>query len=61
MYEQVKMMTQCLQDIRTNKLVNFKGSKEAIGKLVKVKITEGRTWHLLEKKLMNEIDKNLMS
>lgn len=32
---------------RTNKLVNFKGSKESIGKLVKVKITEGRTWHLL--------------
>lgn len=32
---------------RTNKLVNFKGDKSAIGKLVQVKITEGRTWHLL--------------
>ena len=32
---------------RTNKLVNFKGHKSAIGKLVQVKITEGRTWHLL--------------
>ncbi len=32
---------------RTNKLVNFKGNKESIGKLVQVKITEGKTWHLL--------------
>lgn len=31
---------------RTNKLVNFKGSTSSIGKLVKVKITESRTWHL---------------
>ena len=32
---------------RTNKLVNFKGKMESIGKLVNVKITEGKTWHLL--------------
>ncbi|MDF2699569.1 MAG: tRNA-2-methylthio-N(6)-dimethylallyladenosine synthase MiaB [Haloplasmataceae bacterium] len=38
---------------RTNKLVNFKGNKEAIGKLVRVKITEGKTWHLLGE-LINE-------
>ncbi|EGL81898.1 (Dimethylallyl)adenosine tRNA methylthiotransferase miaB [Caldalkalibacillus thermarum TA2.A1] len=31
---------------RTNKLVNFKGSKDAIGKLVHVKITEPQTWTL---------------
>jgi len=31
---------------RTNKLVNFKGSKEYIGKLVHVKITEPQTWTL---------------
>ncbi|WP_025028554.1 tRNA (N6-isopentenyl adenosine(37)-C2)-methylthiotransferase MiaB [Caldalkalibacillus mannanilyticus] len=31
---------------RTNKLVNFKGSKESIGKLVQVKITEPQTWTL---------------
>ncbi|HEY8365056.1 MAG TPA: tRNA (N6-isopentenyl adenosine(37)-C2)-methylthiotransferase MiaB [Haloplasmataceae bacterium] len=32
---------------RTNKLVNFKGREDSIGKLVMVKITEGKTWHLL--------------
>ena len=32
---------------RTNKLVNFTGNKESIGKLVMVKIIEGKTWHLL--------------
>ncbi|KQL54560.1 dimethylallyladenosine tRNA methylthiotransferase [Heyndrickxia shackletonii] len=31
---------------RKNKLVNFKGPKSAIGKLVKVKITEAKTWSL---------------
>ncbi|WP_307391096.1 tRNA (N6-isopentenyl adenosine(37)-C2)-methylthiotransferase MiaB [Bacillus horti] len=31
---------------RTNKLVNFKGSKEDIGKLVQVRITEPQTWTL---------------
>lgn len=31
---------------RTNKLVNFKGSQESIGKLVYVKITEPQTWTL---------------
>lgn len=34
---------------RTNKLVNFDGSKELIGKLVNVKITEPHTWSLLGK------------
>lgn len=29
-----------------NKLVNFKGPKSAIGKIVKVKVTETRTWSL---------------
>lgn len=32
---------------RTNKLVNFEGPKELIGKLVKVKITQTHTWSLL--------------
>lgn len=31
---------------RTNKLANFKGSKECIGQLVHVKITEPQTWTL---------------
>lgn len=31
---------------RTNKIVNFKGSKELVGKLVKVKITDTQTWSL---------------
>jgi tRNA-2-methylthio-N6-dimethylallyladenosine synthase len=31
---------------RTNKLVNFRGSKDSIGKLVHVKITEPQTWTL---------------
>lgn len=31
---------------RTNKLVNFRGSKESIGQLVQVKITEPQTWTL---------------
>ncbi|MFE8699159.1 tRNA (N6-isopentenyl adenosine(37)-C2)-methylthiotransferase MiaB [Cytobacillus sp. FJAT-54145] len=31
---------------RKNKLVNFKGPKSAIGKLVKVKITDAKTWSL---------------
>lgn len=31
---------------RRNKLVNFKGPKSAIGKIVKVKITEVKTWTL---------------
>jgi len=31
---------------RKNKLVNFKGPKSAIGKLVQVKITESKTWSL---------------
>ncbi len=30
----------------TNKLVNFKGSKDLIGKIVKVKITDVKTWSL---------------
>jgi len=30
-----------------NKLVNFKGDKSLIGKIVKVKITEARTWFLI--------------
>ncbi len=30
-----------------NKLVNFKGDKSLIGKIVKVKITEPRTWFLI--------------
>ena len=34
---------------RTNKLVNFDGSEELIGKLVNVKITEPHTWSLLGK------------
>lgn len=32
---------------RTNKLVNFKGDKSKIGEMVKVKIIEVKTWHLL--------------
>lgn len=32
---------------RTNKLVNFEGPKELIGKLVKVEITQTHTWSLL--------------
>lgn len=32
---------------RTNKIVNFKGKKELPGELVKVRITETRTWSLL--------------
>lgn len=31
---------------RKNKLVNFVGPKSAIGKIVKVKITEAKTWSL---------------
>ena len=31
---------------RKNKLVNFIGPKSAIGKIVKVKITEAKTWSL---------------
>ncbi|MDD4568828.1 MAG: tRNA (N6-isopentenyl adenosine(37)-C2)-methylthiotransferase MiaB [Tepidanaerobacteraceae bacterium] len=34
---------------RTNKLINFDGSQELIGKLLKVKITEPHTWSLLGK------------
>ena len=30
-----------------NKLVNFKGNKEAIGTIVNVKITEAKTWFLI--------------
>lgn len=30
-----------------NKLVNFKGSQDLIGKIVKVYITEAKTWHLI--------------
>ena len=30
-----------------NKLVNFKGDESMIGKIVKVKVTEARTWFLL--------------
>jgi tRNA-2-methylthio-N6-dimethylallyladenosine synthase len=30
-----------------NKLVNFKGSKELIGEIVEVKVTEAKTWHLI--------------
>lgn len=29
-----------------NKLINFKGNKESIGKIVKVKVTEAKTWAL---------------
>ena len=32
---------------RHNKLVNFKGSKDSVGKIVKVRIIEAKTWHLL--------------
>lgn len=32
---------------RHNKLVNFKGDQDSIGKIVRVKIVEGKTWHLL--------------
>ena len=32
---------------RTNKLLNFDGSKDLIGKLINVKITEPHTWSLL--------------
>ncbi len=31
---------------RHNKLVNFKGDEKKIGQVVKVKITEAKTWHL---------------
>lgn len=31
---------------RTNKLVNFVAPKSAIGQLVKVKVTEAKTWSL---------------
>ena len=31
---------------RHNKLVNFKGDATKIGQIVKVKITEAKTWHL---------------
>lgn len=31
---------------RTNKLVNFVASKSLIGQLVKVKVTEAKTWSL---------------
>jgi len=31
---------------RKNKLVNFVAPKEVIGKLVKVKVTEAKTWSL---------------
>ncbi|MEN2446965.1 TRAM domain-containing protein, partial [Bacillus sp. JR_15] len=31
---------------RKNKLVNFKGPKEAIGQLVNVKIHQAKTWSL---------------
>ena len=31
---------------RHNKLVNFKADESTIGKIVKVKITEAKTWHL---------------
>ena len=30
----------------TNKLVNFKGPKELIGQIIKVKITSAKTWSL---------------
>ena len=30
-----------------NKLVNFKGDKKLIGEIVKVKVTEARTWHMI--------------
>jgi len=39
---------------RTNKLVHFKSNKDLTGKLVRVKITEVRTWNLV-----GEIDNNL--
>ncbi len=39
---------------RTNKLVHFKSNKDLTGKLVRVKITEVRTWNLV-----GEIDHNL--
>lgn len=32
---------------RHNKLVNFKGPKSAIGKIVNVRVTEGKTWFVL--------------
>ncbi|QVK19996.1 tRNA (N6-isopentenyl adenosine(37)-C2)-methylthiotransferase MiaB [Mycoplasmatota bacterium] len=32
---------------RHNKLVNFTGNEESIGKIVKVRILEAKTWHLL--------------
>ncbi len=36
---------------RHNKLVNFKGDKDSIGKIVNVLITESKTWHLLGKQV----------
>ncbi|WP_100330983.1 tRNA (N6-isopentenyl adenosine(37)-C2)-methylthiotransferase MiaB [Bacillus xiapuensis] len=43
-----------------NKLVNFKGPKTAIGKIVKVKITEAKTWSLngevVEEHMMAEVN-----
>jgi len=35
---------------RTNKIVNFKGKKELLGELVRVRITESRTWSFLGEK-----------
>ncbi|HAX73414.1 MAG TPA: tRNA (N6-isopentenyl adenosine(37)-C2)-methylthiotransferase MiaB, partial [Firmicutes bacterium] len=32
---------------RNQKLVNFKGNMDSIGQVVKVKITQAKTWHLL--------------
>ncbi len=38
-----------------NKLINFKGSKSLIGKIVKVKVTKALTWSLQGKLYSNEI------
>jgi tRNA-2-methylthio-N6-dimethylallyladenosine synthase len=40
---------------RKNKLVNFKGPKTAIGKLVKVKVTDAKTWSL-NGEMIEELD-----
>lgn len=40
---------------RKNKLVNFKGPKTAIGKIVKVKVTDAKTWSL-NGEMVEELD-----
>ncbi|MDA6130819.1 TRAM domain-containing protein, partial [Escherichia coli] len=40
---------------RKNKLVNFKGPKTAIGKIVNVKVTDAKTWSL-NGEMVEELD-----